>query len=129
MRSAARGRLTQYPDAVLAQVRHGSVQVLDVQRDVVAADIAVAGWLEPPFRGGVVEDLEDRLAAAAEEPVLRDCGARVHVQVFAHPVVIGVRERPERVQVLAAQDVDQEAARLVQIGHGEAQMIDAAQSR
>ena len=48
--------------------------------------------------------------------------------MLQHPVDVLVHERPERVEVLATEDVDQEAACLVQIGHGEAHMIETAQS-
>ena len=73
-----------------------------------------------------MEDLEDGLVAAAEPPVLDHHRARVHVEVRRHPVVVGVGERAEGVQVGAAEHLDQEAMRVVEVGHGEADVVEAA---
>ena len=55
--------------------------------------------------------------------------ARVHVQVLGHPVAVVVHEGPEGVEVLAAHHVDQEPPRLLQVGHGEADVVDAGSTR
>src|SRR6202035_3691287 len=46
--------LAQDLDALVAQVFHGRVEVVDVEGDVVAAVIAVARLLAPLVRGGVL---------------------------------------------------------------------------
>jgi hypothetical protein len=51
------------------------------------------------------------------------------VEVFQHPVIILAGEWSERVQVLAAQDVDQEPGGLIEIGHGEPDVIESPQTR
>ena len=65
--------------------------------------------------GLVLEDLEDRLAAETEEVQPAHHGVVRDAEVLAHPVVV-VGERAERVHVLAAQHVDEERRRLVQVG-------------
>ena len=76
-----------------------------------------------------MEDLEQGLVAAAEPAVLDHHGVGVDVEVGGHPVVALVRvgERAEGVEVLAAEDVDQEAVGLVEVGHGEADVVEASQ--
>ncbi len=49
------------------QVRDGGVEVLDVQGDMAAADVAVARGLPPLVGRLVLEDLEDRLAVQPVE--------------------------------------------------------------
>ena len=104
------------------------VEVVDVERDVVATDVAVARLVGVLVRRGVLEHLEDRLPAAAEEVQLLHHRAGVHVEVLVHPVAVVVAERPERVHVLAAQHVDQEGPRLLEVGDGEADVVDAGQA-
>jgi hypothetical protein len=66
-------------------VRDGRVEVLDVQGDMVTADVAVARRLRALLPGLVLEDLEDGLAAESievqppHEPVVG------RVRVLAHP--------------------------------------------
>jgi hypothetical protein len=127
--TAARRRVAEDGHAVRAEVGDGGVQVVDVERDVMSPDVAVAGNRPALVGRGVVEDLEDRLVAEAEEPVLRHRRPRVHVEVLRHPVAVVVTERAERVEVLAAEDVDEEALGLVEVRHGEAHVVEAAQSR
>ena len=73
----ARRRLAEHGDAAALQIRHRGVEVVDVQRDVVAADVAVARAACALVGRGVLEHLEDRLAAAAEEVQLAHHRARV----------------------------------------------------
>jgi hypothetical protein len=117
MRTAARGRFAEHPYASFAEVANGGVQVLDVQGDVVAAVITVEGHFGALIGRGVLEDLEYWYASAAEEPDLLGDGARMHIEVGAHPVTV-VRERPKRVEVLESQDIDEERRRLVDVRHG-----------
>ena len=68
------------------------------------------------------------LAAAAEEVQLLHHRARVDVEVLAHPVGVVVPERAEAVHVLAAEDVDEEGTGLLEVGHGEADVVDPGQT-
>ena len=74
--------------------------------------------------------LEELDVAAVAEPVeadLADHGARVHAEVHGHPVVVRLLGA-QRVDRLGAEHVDEEALGLVEIGHGEADVVGAAHS-
>jgi hypothetical protein len=105
---------------------HGNVEIVDVQGDVVPPDVAVARHFGPLVGCRVVEHLEHRLVPAPEEAVLRDGRPRVHVEVLRHPVAV-VAERSERIEVVAAEHVDEEGRGLVEVGNGEPHVVETAQ--
>nr|WP_236700391.1 hypothetical protein [Allosalinactinospora lopnorensis] len=111
-----------------AQVSDRRIDVFDVERQVVAADIAVAGRLRVPLGRVVLEDLEVRAVGASEEAEFAHHRARVHVEAVGHPRVIGV-ERAERVHEVASDHVDEEPRRLFEVGDSEAHVLDPGQSR
>ncbi len=84
--------------------------------------------LDPPPGRGVLKDLEDGLAAAPVEMQLLHDGAGMHVEVLAHPVAVVGAVRPERVHVLAAEHVDEELVRLVQVRNSETDVIKPRQA-
>ena len=100
----------------------------DVERQVMAADIAVARDGRLTVGGLVLEHLEIGSRAAPVEAQLAHDGARVDVEMLAHPVVV-VLVRPERVDVRATQHPDEEVVGFLQVGHGEPDVIGADQSR
>ena len=120
--------LAQHAHARAPQVRDGRVEVVDVEGQVVAADVAVAGLVALAVGRLPLEDLEVRAVLAAVEAQLAHDRARVHVEVLGHPVVVAL-ERAERVHVLAPDHVDEEAVRLVEVGNGEADVLRSAQPR
>ena len=69
-----------------------------------------------------------RLVAEAEPAVLDHRRPRMDVQVGRHPVAVVIAERPEGVEVLATDHLDQPAVGLVEVGHGEADVVEPAQS-
>lgn len=109
-----------------SQVCHGGVEVGDVEGEMVAADVAVARRSRLLSGGLVLEDLEVRTACAPEEAQLAHHGTRVDAEVVAHPGAVGT-ERAERVDVLAADHLDEEPGRLFEVGNGEADVLDAYQ--
>src|SRR4029077_11657840 len=66
-RPFARGRLAEHLHAASPHVAAGCVEIVDVQGDVMPAVVAVARQHLALVRCRVLEYLEDRLAAAAEE--------------------------------------------------------------
>jgi hypothetical protein len=53
-------------------------------------------------------------------------GARVHRELDLHPVAVRIRERPDAVELLGAEDVHEEPDRLVEVWNGEGDVLDAA---
>src|ERR1035438_10438081 len=66
-RPAARGGITEDLDTLGAQIVHRGVDVVDVEGDMMPAVIAVPRHGQGLVGRGVLEDLEYRLSAAAEE--------------------------------------------------------------
>src|ERR1700751_3003203 len=95
---------------------------------MVAAYVAVARLRPLAVVRLVLEDLEVQPEAAAVEPDLPDDPARVHVQVLTHPVVVMPHLR-QRVDVVAAEHVHKERVRLLHVGHGDSDVVTAAQPR
>src|SRR5258705_6365425 len=79
-------RFAQYPNTLGAKVIDGSVEILDVKRQVMAADIAVARNGRLGVGRLVLEHLEIGARAAPVEAQLAHHGARVDVEMLAHPV-------------------------------------------
>src|ERR1700733_9457234 len=124
---AARDRPGEQPHAPLPQVADRRVHVVHVEGDMMAAQVAVA-WLRALIRPGLVlEDLEVEPEAAPVEPDLRDGRAGVDVEVVEHPVVVGPHLR-QRVDEVAAEHAGEEGVSLFHIGHGDAEVVAAAQS-
>jgi hypothetical protein len=108
VRALARGRIAEHRDPTTPEVVHRDVEIVDIQGDVVSADVAVYRDRCALAGGGVVEHLEHRLLTAAEETVLPHRRAGVHAQMLAHPVAVIVKGA-QRVEVLAAEHVDEES--------------------
>src|ERR1700733_2133136 len=79
------------------------------------------------WSGPVLEDLEVEAEAAPVEPDLRDDRAGVDVEVVEHPVVV-VPHLRQRVDEVAAQHAGEEGVGLFHVGHGDADVVAAAQS-
>src|SRR5262249_59483516 len=99
----------------------------DVQRDVVAAEVAVAGRRALVLMRLVLEHLEVEAEAAAVEADLVDNPSRVDVEVIEHPVVV-VPHLGQRVDVVEAEHVHEESVRLLHVRDGDADVVAAAQS-
>ena len=85
----ARGRLAHHFNAVFSQVQYRGVEVIDVERNVVSADVAVA-WLGTLAVNRLVEeDLKVCAVPEAVEANLTDFGPRMHTEVRVHPIVVG----------------------------------------
>src|SRR5690554_122772 len=121
-------RLAEDTHPVPPQVLDRRVKVLEVEREVVATDVAVARLGGLSVGGLPLEDLEVGSVLAAVEAQLTHDRARVHVEALGHPVGVLVHEGTERVDVLAPDDVDEEAVRLLDVGDGEADVLGAEQS-
>ena len=64
---------------------------------------------------------------ASEETYLLHDGARVHVEMFRHPVVVTL-EWAKVINQFAADDVSEEDRRFLYIGHGEANVVRTPQT-
>ena len=115
-------------DALLPQVAQRSVEIIHVEGDVVSADVAVARLRRSAICGFVLEDLEIGSERTAVEPQFADDGAGVHSEVSRHPVVVSF-EWALRVDTFAADHIHEEVLGLIDVRHGEADMLGAAQSR
>lgn len=70
-----------------AQVLECGIEVINVEREMVAADVAVA-WLGAlAIRWLPLEDFKVGSVPTAKESQLTHDAARVHVEVLKHPVV------------------------------------------
>jgi len=129
LRGVAAGyRPGQDPHALVLEVVDGGVHVIDVEREVVAAQVAVARH-RPLVPGRLVlEDLQVEAEGAAVEADLADGRAGIDVQVRGHPVVVVPHPR-QRVHVVAAQHVHEELVRLRHVRHGDPHVIAAPQPR
>src|ERR1039458_3385639 len=124
---AARDGAGQQPHALRAQVADGLIHVVDVEGDVVAAQVAVARLRALVRQGLVLEDLEVEAEAAAVEADLPHGRAGVDVEVLEHPVVVAAH-LGQRVDVVAAQHAGEEGMGLLHIGDGDADVDAASQS-
>jgi hypothetical protein len=127
VRARTGGGLAQDLDADRTQIVDGDVDVVDVESEVVSADVAVAGSDGVLVRGDVLEDLEDGTSSTSKEAQVRDLRRRIDVEVLVHPCA-PVDDRSQRVQVLTPQDLDQEASRLLDVRHCQPHMIEAGET-
>ncbi len=123
---ARRGGFAEDAHVVAAQVLECGIEIIDVEREVVAANVAVAWlgalairWLPP-------EDFKVGSVATAKESQLTHDAARVHVEVLTHPVVVRPLEGAEGVDTLAPDDVNEEAFGFVEVRNGETNVFGAA---
>ena len=110
-----------------AEVGVGGVDVVDVERQVVATDVAVAGRCDRLPRRVVGEQLHVDPA----DPHHRQHAARLRVDVEApgDGVPVGVGEGAVREDQLAAEVIDEEGDRRVEVGPGERDVVHRAQRR
>ncbi|MCY1411222.1 hypothetical protein D9M71_266040 [compost metagenome] len=92
---------------------------------MVAADIAVARQTAILVRRAVFEYFQVGAVAAADHLEVADGGARVHVEVALHPVVLEPELAEGEVR-LAAEHLDEEGHRLGQVGYGDADVLQPA---
>ncbi len=90
---------------------------------MVAAPVAVAGQFAALAGGGVLEEFEvgDRAQAQHRDP---RGSVAVDAELAGHPVALLVLHRAYPVKELGSQDLDEEVHRLVQVGHGEGDVVD-----
>lgn len=127
--AGAGDRLAHDLHPVRAQVRDGGLQVIDVEGEVMPADVAVARLRCLAVGAVVLEQLDVAAAAEPIEADLADHGARMDTELDRHPIVVVRPLGAERVDVHGAQDVDQEPLGLVEVGNREPDVVDPADSR
>jgi hypothetical protein len=110
------------------QIVQGSVDIVDIEGEMMPADVAVAGLAPVLIGRSVFEYLEVRAVPAAQEFQPLHDGARMHVERRLHPISIR-RERAELVERFASDDVHEEIHRLVQVRNRKADMFRAPQAR
>ena len=121
-------RLAQDADIVLSEIIEGGVHVVHVESQVVAADVGVLRLGGVLVGGLVFENLEVGAVGAAQEFQAAHDGTGVDVEVLLHPIAFRVLEGAQVIERLAAQHVDEKINRLVQVGHGETDVVGAAQA-
>ncbi len=121
--------LAEDANAVIAQMPQRRIEVIDIKCQVMSTYVAVAWWLQNLIGRAVLEDFEVRAVAATKETYCLGYGPRMDIEVLRHPVATGIGYGRKRINVPTSQDVDKEARRLLDIRHGESDVLDAAQSR
>ncbi|GEB38752.1 hypothetical protein GLI01_27870 [Gluconacetobacter liquefaciens] len=94
---------------------------------MMAADITVERQRLPLAGGCIFEDFEIRPVLAAKEAEFAHDGAGRNVEMDRQPVIVRL-ERAQRIDMLAADDIDEKAGSFFDVGHGEADMLHTAQS-
>ena len=103
-------------------MRDRRIHVVDVQGDMVAADVAVAGHVSLAVSSAIGEDLEVRAVAESVEPDLGDLRPRVHIKLPLHPVVVAVLAG-QRVDVVCAEHPDEEVMCGIHVGNSDADVV------
>src|SRR5271167_425628 len=96
-------RTEQGPNAFRAQILVCRLDVVDIERDVIPADVAVLRLDDLLIRRLVAEQLNVRTIAAANHRDLCDDRARIDVEDVLHERALRIRDRPERHRVLTSQ--------------------------
>ena len=94
---------------------------------MMAANVAVARLRSLPVCGLVLENLQVGAGPQTVKADLSDERARMNTEVGAHPIVVAALAT-ERVNVHRTEHIDEEAVRLLQIRHREADVVDSAQA-
>ena len=76
----------------------------------------------------ILEDLEGRPSLAPEHPKLSDHRSRIDPKMHLHPIVVRL-ERTNLKDLDAADHIDKEPGRRFEVGHSEANMVRAGESR
>src|SRR5690606_20094195 len=96
----------------------GGVEVVDVEGEVMAPEIAVSRLGRLAVGRLELEHLEVRPRTATVEVELAHDRARMHPEVFEHPVAFGVLEWAEGVDPVAPDGVYEEVVGLVEVRNG-----------
>src|SRR5262249_22685712 len=106
------------------EVVHCSLEVLDVEGEMKAANVAVLQRNLHLILRVVFEQL-DVLAWTTAHHGKRRCGTRIDVQIGLHPVALWIGERSGRVDVFAPEHLGEEVDTLLQFGHSHPDVVDA----
>src|SRR5215211_6368540 len=108
---------------VSAHVFHCCVQVVDVERQVLYPHVAGSGELLALVGRIELEELDIGAVGAAQEANRPDAAARGHAEPMAWGVIPG---RFALVEQTAAEHTDEEGGGLLDVGHGDADVVHAA---
>ena len=126
-RSAACRRFTENCEAIREQVRDGRIYVIDVERNVMATDVAVARLLAVLVWCLKFKDLKVGAKVAAVKPEFFEDASSVNVEVFTEPVILA-NPRTELVDELASDDVHKKVVSLLNRRNGKADMFGASKA-
>lgn len=121
-------RLAQKPNAILLQVIERNLEIVNIEGKMMASDIAVFRKNEVLIRRLVLEDLEVRAMLTPEKTQPSHNCTRMDVKMRLHPVVLGLKGTKLKDE-LAADHVHKKAGGLLQVRHGEADMLRSSQTR
>lgn len=124
---SARRRLTENSEAIREQVRDGRIYVIDVERNVMATDVAVARLLAVLVWCLEFKDFKVGAKVAAVKPEFLEDASRVNVEVFAEPVILA-NPRTELVDELASDDVHKKVVSLLDRPNGKADVFGASKA-
>src|SRR4051812_27904286 len=119
--------LTHDLDAVVPEMLERSVEIIDIERDVVTANVAVAGRRRTLVRRFILEDLEIHSTTAAQEAIAH-AGIRMNIELAAHDLRIG-DDGAAVEHEFASNDIGEEQHGLFEIGNGDADMLAPLQTR
>ena len=106
-----------------AQVFGRGVQVLDLECQVLYPDVARSRELLALLGRVELEELDVRSVGAAQEADGLDAAARRHPEPIARSVI---PRRFTLVEQLAAEHIDEERGCLLDVGHGDTDVVYAA---
>ena len=109
-------------------MRESHSKIIDVKCEVMTTYVAIDWRYHSLVWRSVLEQLKVRAMSAPEELELLDHGGWVHVQLPRHPVTV-ILDGPDLVKWLAADYLDKELNRLLQIRHSKPNVIQAAKAR
>lgn len=127
-RSLAGYRFSEHTDSVCSEMSNCGVQVVDIKTEVVASDVGVFGLWQLVVGCFPLEDLEIGTEFAAKEPQFPHHGSRVDIHLLSHPVAVS-DEGAHAVDAFAANDVNEESFRLIEVRNGKSDVFGTPQSR
>ena len=106
------------------EVRNSLADVGHVESHVVAGEVGVLRPRLVLVRGRVLEELDARAGAASELGDLIDHRPRMHTYEARHQASVRIEERAELERRYATENIDEPVARLSDIGHSDAKVVD-----
>lgn len=117
----------KHSDILGLKVGDGGINIIDIERQVMPANVTVFWLLRALIRRCVLEDFEIGSRPTAQKAQSFHDGAWMYIEVNVHPFVVRLKWT-EFVERFAANHIDKEIDSLIEVGDGEADVIGAKQA-